>query len=443
MVVRMLKDEKLKWLANKYDEFNMPLYLSYPVESNWNIGMQTEIPTINKGPVDVYVHYPFCKKLCYFCCCDRVAVSSEDKKDYYLQLLEQEIKLRFDYSDRIRTNSLHLGGGTPTYMSMQQLERLYNMLERHFQLNCAESINIEAYPDNEWVNKEKLLNLKQMGFKSISFGIQDFDMRVQTAINRQEDVVQARKMIEMAIDLGFLVHVDLCYGLPYQGVEEFVKTLQVIRKLNVHEIVIYAYIHFPLIYPLQRKISRESLPNRFEKFQIIQEANRILEEDYQKFGIDTFVRKDTVICEKWKKQQIIRNFMGTSVDSGGDLLGIGMSAISKIGNTYIKNCSNLHKYEELLEMNIVPIEKSYTMSQDDIIRNDIILNHILSKKMISINKIEKMYGITFCNYFENEYSKLKELEELGLVTQSGEDIIIKKDGEFVIKNIAHVFNQYH
>lgn len=439
------KINKIHYLAQKYNEYNLPLYLSYPIESHWHspskdLAERIQAEQINEA--DLYVHIPFCKEMCYFCCCDKMVTHSEEKKENYLQMLERELRLKFHNHSLIKISNMHWGGGTPTYLSISQIERLFSTLKQYFVFDKNAKLNIEAYPETDIITREKLLCLKQLGFTSISFGVQDFDLRVQHTLNRRCNEEETLNLVQMSKEIGLDVHIDLCYGLPYQGLNEFENTLEVVKKAAPTQIVIYPYAHYPFLFPLQRKIPELSLPNAFMKILLIDLADTLLGVHYDKYGIDTYIRKNAE--GDWKNSTIIRNFMGTNMESEKTLLGIGMAAISKYDFGYVKNNIKLDKYQESLLVDRLPFEKMCIMSEDDKIRNTVIQNHILSNQCINKKEINGKYGLSFDDYFKKEISVLQCMKKDELLKSvSSDEIELTDYGKFFTRCIAHVFNKYY
>lgn len=436
--------ERLKRVISRYPEFNCSLFLSYPVESSWKkqslLSLKQEEELIQE--VELYIHYPFCENICYFCCCDKLVSKNDNQKLQYLNFIEKELRLRFLDKPAIPVREMHWGGGTPTNMNLEQIEELFRILQNYFDFKCAQNLNIEAYPDIKCIQEEKLKLLKQLGFHSISFGIQDFDEKVQSAIHRKETKAEVEYLIHLAKDFDFEVRIDLCYGLPYQEISGFMKSLQLLIALKVDKIVIYPYVHYPYLYPAQRKIPLSALPKPELKFEIMHTAMNVLKEDYEKFGIDTFVRKESEAYKSWKSSPAIRNFMGTNTGPENPLIGIGMSAISMNNGKYRKNAEKLPEYENMLKQGNIPIIKEYMMTEQDILYHDIIQNQILGRLKINKKYIEETYHISFDKTFVREMEKLKIFADDGLVELTNDTIMITPFGEMFGRCIAQVFNQH-
>ncbi|MEK3671233.1 radical SAM protein [Paenibacillus sp. FSL R10-2771] len=439
---------QLHYLSQKYNEYNLPMYLSYPVDSHWRqpadeSAIAQELKEIEEA--QVYVHVPFCKSICYYCCCDRVLSGKDEDKDQYIDALEQELALKLSGRARkLKSGNLHWGGGTPAYLNERQIGRLFGIIARYVDFEDNARIKLEAYPDKQIVTEGKLRLLKTLGFNYISFGIQDFDTRVLNAIHRECDLEDTREIIGLARSMGFTVNVDLCYGLPFQGLGEFERTLQEIVRIAPDKIVAFPYAHYPAIYPLQRKIPHLSLPNNYMVSRLFELARQYLSRDYTEMGSDTFIRNNG--REKHPGTHVVRDFMGSSERSSQHLLGLGKSAVSKIGRLYYKNVPAMDRYCAALDLGRFPIEtgKTHLLSGEDAIREDIILKQLLGGNPIDKQMLQECFGIDFDSYFQEELSVLRGMEKDGLLL--GVDsprITVTPTGTYFIRAIAHVFDPYY
>ncbi|SET42674.1 coproporphyrinogen-III oxidase family protein [[Clostridium] polysaccharolyticum] len=438
--------KQLHLLAQKYEEYDKPLYLGYPIENSFdkkvtNTTIQDYGDKLNSA--DLYIHIPFCRKMCYFCCCYRVAFQNEIQMDQYVDAIQKELLLKFGQKEKMVYTSMHWGGGTPAVLTEKQIERLYHSIETYFTPAAGNMTNIEAYPNRTDITSEKLKLLKQLGFNSISFGIQDFDKRVQKAINREYEVNETLKIMDMAKKEGFMVHIDLCYGLPFQGLNEFEKTLEAVMKIEPEQIAAYPYMHYTVNFPLQNKILVNSIPNSFMKLLLSMLAKEKLADNYTKYGMDTFIRKNSSIDNMWKSSKIVRNMMGTNIDTGNLLYGLGMSAISRWENGYEKNTDSLKEYEETIFEGKLPIIREHIMTKEDKLRHFLIEEQIGGIRQINKKQIEKRIGIPFFEKFARQYEKMVEFEKDGLIAGLDEDIIYLTDiGSEFTRCIAHIFNEY-
>jgi oxygen-independent coproporphyrinogen-3 oxidase len=446
---------ELEYLSKKYDETNIPLYLSYPTTSWWKEHTDEEsfvqsLQTQN-NPF-LYFHFPYCKKPCYYCCCYKEVTSDERKKDTYIRYLGREFIQKLNVLNVdcfFNVKHMHWGGGTPTYLSCRQIERIFSIIAKNIRFADASdsSISIEAYPDDKVLGFEKLQLLRDLGFNEISFGVQDFDDRIQKVINRDCDVETVTKIVNQAKELGFRVHIDLCYGLPFQGLHEIEKTILHIVAMNPDRIAVFPYAHYPLLFPLQRLIPFSCIPNSFMKVLLIKHGEELFTASgYKKIGIDHFVKPDNSLYSAAGKKKIIKDFMGYSVDSRRCFLGFGSSAISFSGNHYFHNTTKLKEYYTQADQQQLPLkhDMSCKLSGDDMIRNMIIQKSILCDFMIDKEEISKTFTIDFDEYFKDEFIILKEYEKDKLIRSEKKDrIMITPMGKYFSRRIAHVFDCYY
>jgi oxygen-independent coproporphyrinogen-3 oxidase len=445
---------ELEYLSKKYDETNIPLYLSYPTTSWWkeHTDDETFVRSFEKenNPF-LYFHFPYCKKPCYYCCCYKEVTRDERKKEAYIRYLEKEFlrKCSALKAGRFRRiKHMHWGGGTPTYAGCRQIERIFSVIAKHISLDDASDsgISIEAYPDDEILDSEKLKLIRRLGFNEISFGVQDFDNRIQKAINRDCDVETVTRIVNQAKELGFRVHIDLCYGLPFQGLHELEKTILHIVTMNPERIALFPYAHYPLLFPLQRLIPFSSLPNSFMKVLLIRQAEELLSASgYKKIGIDHFVRPENPLYKASVEKKIIKDFMGYSVDSRRCCIGFGSSAISFSGTRYFHNTIRLKEYYRRLDRHLFPLnhDMSFYLSGDETIRNMVIQKSILCDFVIDKEEIGRVFSIDFDDYFSDELVMLKEYEKDRLIRSSKEKIIVTPIGKYFSRHIAHVFDNFY
>jgi oxygen-independent coproporphyrinogen-3 oxidase len=446
---------EIEYLSKKYDETNIPLYLSYPTTSWWK-SEADEASFIQSYHQEanpyLYFHFPYCKEACYYCCCYKEVTKEESKKELYLQYLKKEFqqklsKLQIDRFPKVRR--IHWGGGTPTYLSCSQIESFFKAVAPKIELvdSADSNISIEAYPDDEVLSEEKLRLLRSLGFNEISLGIQDFDDRIQQTIHRDCKPETARKIVSQAKELGFRVHIDLCYGLPFQGLHELESTIRQIATMAPDRVAIFPYVHYPVIFPLQKRIPAASLPNSFIKILLMMRAEELFTAyGYHKVGIDHFVKEDDPLYPAAGAQKIIKDFMGYSVDQRSCFIGFGNSAISFLGNHYYHNTVLLNDYYGQVDQGNLPLEKemAHGLSPDDLIRSRVILKSILSDFVIDKKAINREYGIDFDQHFQTELALLQDYEKDGLIDSSaGNRISLTTTGKALARQIAYVFDSYY
>ncbi|MBN1413077.1 MAG: oxygen-independent coproporphyrinogen III oxidase [Spirochaetales bacterium] len=442
-------------LSKKYDETNIPLYLSYPTTSFWKTaaGADAFVQAYKPGETPfLYFHFPFCKKACTYCCCYKRVTQDENDKERYIDYLAREIELKKRALGADRLNNvrqMHWGGGTPAYMTCGQIERAFSVISEFAETdrNNEAGISIEAYPDESVLTVAKLELLRELGFNELSLGIQDFDERIQKTINRdcKEDAVG--KIVDQARGLGFRIHIDLCYGLPFQGLNELEKTVRLIAAMAPDRVAAFPYAHYPLVFPLQRSIPASSLPNSFMKILLIRHATALFDgAGYKKIGIDHFVRKDNSLYTAFREKKVIKDFMGYSVDGRKTFIGFGHSAISRMGRWYFHNCTGLEDYYRQLDKGELPFEAkmAHSLSQDDLIRDRVILKSILCDFTIDKRHIGSQFGIDFDGYFRGELKILEKYREDGVVDSVSGDIInVTPAGRYLARHLACVFDGYY
>ncbi|MEN8906568.1 MAG: radical SAM protein [Clostridiales bacterium] len=447
---------EIEFLAKKYNENKIPLYVSYPTTSWWkdDLDYNTYKDSFKNSNINfIYVHFPYCKKPCYYCCCYKEVAKDETCNDKYLDYLDKEFKLKTDLIGKknfSKINKIHWGGGTPTFMNLNQINKAFNIMKKYIDILDNQNnitMSIEAYPDKEVLTFEKLKLLKSLGFNEISLGIQDFDKNIQNTINRDCNEEDVREIVLNSKKLGLKVHIDLCYGLPFQGINEFSRTVNTIVSLDIERVAVFSYIHFPMFFPMQKLIPKSSLGNSFMMVLLMKTAERIFEENnFYKIGYDHFVKEEDPLFEKALEGSITRDFMGQSLVKDKNFVGFGNSAISYANNNMFHNIQSIDKYYEVLEKGIIPLKnsKNHQLSKDDRIRNRLILRSILSDFKINKTKYEFDFGINFDEYFEVELKELLEYEKDGLVENiSSDKIIISNKGKYFARHIAHVFDKYY
>ncbi len=390
--VEMLGLEKV---ALKYDQNAIPLYLSYPVESFWKqpVNFASYLESLKQSDFSfLYFHFPFCKKICHYCICYKMALGKERDIDNYIQYLIKEMDLKLEQTDidgKFHVRHMHWGGGTPTLLTLKQLEKIHNEIMKRvsFVHDEVNELSLEAYPEEKTINREKLFLLKELGFNVISFGIQDFDERIQKVINREHVVGTVQSLIDLAKQIGFKVHVDLCYGLPFQGLNELEKTLREVVKVQPSRISIFPYAHNPFIFPRQKNIPLSSIPNSFIKVMLALMADDLLVgQGYVRLGLDHYIRPDDPFFDELQANGI-KSLMGYSPHKKNNVLGFGLTSVSFIDNTFYQNKHTLKDYFHQIDQNRLPLERnsSYRYNEDDYIRHILIQKYILTRFEIDKN----------------------------------------------------------
>jgi oxygen-independent coproporphyrinogen-3 oxidase len=393
-------------------------------------------------PLSVYVHVPFCDKVCYYCACNKVVTRHHERAAEYLQALQTEADLVCDLLTGPRElEQLHFGGGTPTFLSNAELEQVMAMLAARFPLADNAECSIEIDPRS--TPPDKVRTLAQLGFNRMSMGVQDFDLEVQKAVNRLQSFEMTRETIEAARTAGFKsVNLDLIYGLPRQTRQGFSKTLDRVLELSPERIALYHYAHLPERFKPQRRIVAAELPPSEEKTQIMLDAiTRLSEAGYRYIGMDHFAKDTDELARAQVLGRLHRNFQGYSTRPDCDLIGLGVSSISKVGPTYSQNVRELDEYYDRLRAGLLPTARGVLLDRDDLLRRAVIMA-LMCHFEVSKEGIEAAHLIRFDEYFQRELEDLRSYEEAGLVEVTDDWISVLPKGKLLVRGIAMVFDRY-
>jgi len=362
-----------------------PRYTSYPTADRFVEAFSAEdyVQALDQRragsmalPLSLYVHIPFCESLCYYCACNKVITKHHSKSAEYLRYLSRELELQVEHFGRGHSVSqMHLGGGSPTFLSDAELEDLMDMVRRHFNLAPGGEFSIEVDPRT--VTPTRLQHLWRLGFNRLSFGVQDFDPTVQKAVHRIQPAQQVFELVQAAREIGFeSVNVDLIYGLPLQTPESFRHTLEQVRALRPDRIALYAYAHLPARFKPQRRILSAELPSAAEKLAMLSNSLDLLSDaGYDYVGMDHFALPTDALAVAKRQGRLHRNFQGYSTQPDCDLIALGVSAIGRIGATYSQNAKTLEEYYDALDQGRLPIVRGLALSRDDILRRSVINGH--------------------------------------------------------------------
>lgn len=422
-----------------------PRYTSYPTALKFDSvrGSILEKASALCGAdnLSVYIHIPFCEQLCYYCGCNKVVTRHNEKADNYLEYLEQEIREKKVLYEGKNVVALHLGGGSPSFLSRVQLAYLIYLLHKYLDLAADIEMSIELDPRN--TSTVDLKHLAELGFKRVSFGVQDTDISVQQAINRVQSTAHISELVFEAKSLGFeSINLDLIYGLPKQTTATFAKTIMAAKAMAPHRIALFSYAHLPKRFAAQRKIAQAWLPSPHEKAMLYQQAvDAFCDAGYAMIGLDHFALPTDSLCIAQKKGELHRNFQGYTTKGDSDLLGLGVSAISTIGNAYAQNPKELKHYYHAINQNEPLSVRGILLSQDDIIRRDVIMTLMCNLKL---NKsiIEQRHKINFDTYFAAELSSLQPLREDNLLNINDNIIEVPDSARIYIRAICARFDAY-
>lgn len=428
-----------------------PRYTSYPTADRFHSAYRDDAyreylaqraALAQPQPLSVYVHLPFCQSLCYFCACNKIITQDTSRSIQYLDYLGKELALLEPHLGSARyTRQLHLGGGTPTFASDDGLARLMGMLKSHFQFSDDAELSIEIDPRT--INDDRLAALADMGFNRTSFGVQDFDPQVQEAVNR----IQPLEMVETALDSsrkhGFTsTNLDLIYGLPRQTLDSFGHTLDHVIRLMPDRIALYNYAHLPARFKAQRLIKVEELPSAEERLQIfLMATRRLLDAGYVYVGLDHFALPDDELSRAGVDGSLHRNFQGYTTRAECDMIGLGLSAIGKVGRSYSQSVRSLNAYYDALDQGVLPIDRGFELSNDDVLRREIIMT-IMCSMRVDFDAIKRDHGIDFPEYFADELARLQPYADADLIRIDRQGIAVTPKGRLFVRAIGMVFDAY-
>ena len=437
-------------LIKRYDKSG-PRYTSYPTAVQFHDGFGeadyrqlAEASNAGGGPLSLYFHIPFCDTVCYYCGCNKVVTKDRGRASPYLQRLHREIALQGELFDRSRpVDQLHWGGGTPTFISHDEMRELMRVTGEHFRLRDDDSGEYSIEIDPREVKAGTIALLRELGFNRMSLGVQDFDARVQKAVNRIQSEESTLSALETARKEGFKsISIDLIYGLPFQSVESFSQTLQKILAISPDRLSVFNYAHLPELFKPQRRINAEELPEPQEKLDILQHTIETLTgAGYVYIGMDHFAKPDDELAVAQRSGTLYRNFQGYSTHADCDLVGLGATSIGQVGDSYSQNIKELEAYYASIDAGQLPVFRGYRLNEDDKLRRAVITDLICHFEL-SKAKVEQGYGIVFDQYFANELADLAAMEKDGLLVLGHDTITVQDAGKLLIRNICMVFDRY-
>jgi oxygen-independent coproporphyrinogen-3 oxidase len=393
-------------------------------------------------PLSLYIHIPFCESLCYYCACNKIITKHHDRAATYLRYLSREVDLHTAQMGQGQTiTQLHLGGGTPTFLSDDELRELMAMLRRNFTFAANGEYAIEVDPRT--IDASRLDTLAELGFNRLSFGVQDFDPAVQKAVHRVQPAEQVFELVAAARARGFnSINIDLIYGLPLQSPESFDRTLVLVNELKPERIALYAYAHLPERFKPQRRINTVELPSGGAKVAMLSRSmSALMGAGYVYVGMDHFALPTDSLAIAKRQGRLHRNFQGYSTQPDCDLLGLGVSSIGRIGATYSQNAKTLEEYYDHLDQGRFPVERGLALSRDDLVRRAVIMA-VMCQGHVAFESIELAFLMDFKQYFAQELIALQKLAEQGLVTLDDYGIHVTDMGWFFVRAVAMVFDRY-
>jgi oxygen-independent coproporphyrinogen III oxidase len=393
-------------------------------------------------PLSVYVHIPFCDSVCYYCACNKVITKHHERAAEYLDALEREISLLLAQTTPGQpVSQLHFGGGSPTFLSDAELQRVVTALTQAVRIDERTEMSIEVDPRT--VTPERLANIRALGFNRISFGVQDFDPQVQQAVHRVQPFESVRDLMVAARALGFQsINADLIYGLPRQTPQSFARTVRQIGELRPDRIALYAYAHLPTRFKPQRRIVSDELPSAAQRVAMLGDAIAgFLGRGYHYIGMDHFALPDDSLAVAKREGRLHRNFQGYSTQPDCDLVGLGVSSIGKVGATYYQNAKTLDEYYGALREGRLPVQRGIALTPDDVLRRDVIMA-LMCQGRLEFGPIESAHGIRVAEYFAPELASLAPMAEAGLVELQAGAVQVTATGWYIVRAVAMVFDRW-
>ncbi|MDD5029001.1 MAG: oxygen-independent coproporphyrinogen III oxidase [Rhodoferax sp.] len=439
-------------LIRQYD-VSGPRYTSYPTADRFveAFTAQDYIQALQQrrssaaalaSPLSLYIHIPFCEALCYYCACNKIITKHHDRAVAYLKYLGLEIDLHTQHMGLGQAVSqLHFGGGSPTFLSDDELREVMAMLRRSFNLAPGGEYSIEIDPRT--IDHQRLDALAEMGFNRLSFGVQDFEPAVQKAVHRVQPAEQVFDLVHAARERGFeSINVDLIYGLPEQTPESVDRTMAQITALKPDRIALYAYAHLPERFKPQRRISSTEIPTAGSKITMLSRSMAaLMAAGYVYIGMDHFALPNDSLAVAKRQGRLHRNFQGYSTQPDCDMIGLGVSSIGRVGATYSQNAKTLEEYYDFLDQGQFPIVKGLGLTKDDLLRRAVIMT-LMCQGRLTFETIEHAYLIKFKEYFAKEMETLAAQAEQGLVTFDDTCIQVTSKGWFFVRAVAMVFDRY-
>ncbi len=436
-------------LLIRYDKPG-PRYTSYPTAPEWNDEFGPgdyrkaldDAATRAGEPLSMYIHIPFCHERCIYCGCNVVVTEKEGVADRYLDYLDRELELAAQVlGDRRDVMQLHWGGGTPTYLGTDQIDRLMASIGKRFRLSAGAEIAIEIDP--RVTTHDQIKKLRDLGFNRISMGVQDLTPEVQRAITRYQTEQETVDLYRWCRDAGYEgINFDLVYGLPQQKPESWARTIRAIIELRPDRLAVYSYAHVPWIRPHQKWISEETLPTGPDKFELFANARQMFTDaGYRAIGMDHFALPTDELTVAMDERRLHRNFMGYSVVPAEEMIGFGTSAIGEIGGCYAQNYVKLSKYYEAIDAGDLPVHRGFELSQEDIVRRWLI-RRLMCDFYLDTAELKRRFDVDYREHFAAEEEVLSEFYEEEFVRRDGENIEVLPLGRVFIRNVAMVFDAY-
>ncbi len=448
-----LQKQCFQWdneLIKRYDTSG-PRYTSYPTALQFKEGFnsndyqQARIQGNQETqPLSLYVHIPFCAHVCYYCACNKVITKRRDKAQPYLDSLYKEMAMRpTGYPKERKVEQLHWGGGTPTFISHEQMSELFNTLAQYFTLSDDEDRDFSIEIDPRELQHDTLAHLKKIGFNRVSLGVQDFNKEVQIAVNRVQSLELTRDTLLEAKRLGFRsINIDLIYGLPFQSRTSFQETLKTVLALSPDRLSVFNYAHLPTRFMPQRRINEHNLPAPEEKLAMLEDSIQLLTQaGYHYVGMDHFAKPDDSLAQAQISEKLHRNFQGYTTHQDCDLVAFGVSSISQIGDTYFQNTADINAYQDDINAQKLPVVKGLILNDEDVMRRAVIKQLICHFKL-DYQWLKNRYNVDANVHFSDVLKKLTPFIKDELVVLSDTGIQVTRKGELLIRSICMLFDEY-
>ncbi|PIJ49323.1 oxygen-independent coproporphyrinogen III oxidase [Erwinia sp. OLTSP20] len=437
---------EIEWDQALIEKYNAsgPRYTSYPTALDFNDSWQESAFRIAANrypdrPLSLYLHIPFCHRLCYFCGCNKQVTRQQHKAEAYLVTLAEEIKARAALFRQRKVSQMHWGGGTPTFLTAGQIERLMTLLRAEFDFSRDAEISIEIDPRE--IPLTLIDHLSEQGFNRLSMGVQDFNKTVQERVNRVQDEEFIFALVARARQMGFKsTSIDLIYGLPMQTPESFAFTLQRVLALRPDRLSVFNYAHLPTLFAAQRKIREAELPPASDKLMILQQTiTTLCAAGYQFIGMDHFALPDDELAQAQRRGQLHRNFQGYTTQGDCDLLGMGVSAISMMGDSYGQNDKELRRWAQRIEAQGSAVARGLDLTTDDRVRRDVIKS-LICNFSLDFMRLNQHWGIDAQRYFADDLARLQPMVADGLIECSALGLRVTAKGRLLIRNICMCFD---
>ncbi len=445
---------QIQWDHDLIQRYNIsgPRYTSYPTavqftdqfgEAEYRAAAQRSVEA--DGPLSLYFHIPFCDTICFYCGCNKIATKDTAKAEPYLERVYKEIEMQaaLANAENRQVKQLHWGGGTPTFLSHEQMRQLMAKTREAFNLQGNDEGDFSIEIDPREATGETMELLRELGFNRVSLGVQDFNPEVQKAVNRIQSEEMTQDILDHSRRLGFRsLNIDLIYGLPLQTVATFSETLETIIKMSPDRISVFNYAHLPERFKPQRRIKDEEIPEPSVKLQILEHTiNRLVEAGYVYIGMDHFAKPDDSLSIAQREGKLHRNFQGYTTHSDCDLIAMGVSSISQQANTYSQNAYTIDEYESFIDNGKLPVIKGLELSDDDLLRRSVI-NQIICHFELDGDDFSRDFNIDFDTYFKEELEFLQQHHRDGLIELSGNKLKVTPAGRLLVRAVCMAFDKY-